>query len=164
MDLNLTDIIVLAIIVICAVFGAIKGFVSQIAGMFALIAGIWCACKLSELFAEYVKKWFELGEKALYIISFIVILVLIIIVVHFIGRGIEKIVRLTMLNWLNRILGFLFAAVKVVLVFSVAAYILNYIEGEWGLLPNGFGQDSLCYHSFLKISRALFPYLQSIAS
>lgn len=162
MDLSVIDIIVLVIIIACAIFGAIKGFISQIVSILSLIAGIWCACKLSELLAKYIKEWFAIGENSVYIISFIAILVVVIILGHFIGRGIEKIVRLSMLSWLNRLLGFLFAAAKVVLILSVIVYIIDYIDKAWNLIPESLAQGSLFYSSFLKISKTFFPYLQGI--
>ena len=162
MDLSVIDIVVAVIIIACAIFGAIKGFISQIVSIVSLILGIWCACKLSELLARYVEEWFSLGESAVYIVSFIIILVVVIILCHFIGKGIEKIVRLTMMNWLNRMLGFLFAAAKVVIIMSVVVYILDYIDNAWNLIPEGLSGKSLFYSAFLKISHTFFPYLQSI--
>ena len=53
-DLSVIDIVVAVIITACAIFGAIKGFISQIVSIVSLILGIWCACKLSELLARYV--------------------------------------------------------------------------------------------------------------
>lgn len=162
MDLSVIDIVVAVIIIACAVFGAIKGFISQIVSIISLVLGIWCACKLSELLARYVKEWFSIGESAVYIVSFIIILVVVIILCHFIGRGIEKIIRLTMMNWLNRMLGFLFAAAKAIIIMSVAVYIIDYIDNAWGLVPEGLAGKSLFYSTFLKISQTFFPYLQSI--
>lgn len=162
MDLSVIDIVVAVIIIACAVFGAIKGFISQIVSIVSLVLGIWCACKLSELLARYVKEWFSIGESAVYIVSFIIILVVVIILCHFIGRGIEKIIRLTMMNWLNRMLGFLFAAAKAIIIMSVAVYIIDYIDNAWGLVPEGLAGKSLFYSTFLKISQTFFPYLQSI--
>ena len=70
--------------------------------------------------------------------------------------------RTELVAWLNRLLGFLFAAAKVVLILSVIVYIIDYIYKAWNLIPESLAQGSLFYSSFLKISKTFFPYLQGI--
>lgn len=163
MDLTAVDYIIMVSVFACAIFGAIKGFVTQIVSIVSLILGVWCACKFSEFISKYIREWFSIGDSVVYIISFIAILIVVIIICHFLGKGIEKIVNLTMLNWLNRLLGFIFAAAKILIILAVAAYIIDFADKTWNILPDKNILDrSQSYGSLVKIYKSLFPYLQEL--
>lgn len=164
MDLGILDFIILIIIFASAIYGAFKGFVSQIVSIASLILGVWCAFKFSDFAALQIKKYFEMGETAIYIASFILILVLVIIAGNIIGRAIEQIIHFSLLGWLNRLLGVIFSAAKWVIIMSLIAYTINYINASWHLLPSDFSTGSKFYPQLTSLSQKIFPYLQSIVS
>ena len=162
MNLDFVDIIILIVIIASAIYGAFKGFVSQFVSVVSLLLGVWCAFKFSPYVSGYIKNLFAVGETAVYIIAFIIILLVVIILCTFIGKGIEKIVSFTMLNWLNRLLGILFCAIKSVVIMSIIVFLLNYIDKTWDLIPNSIFSKSIFYPHLEGLSQKIFPYLQSI--
>lgn len=161
MDLTVPDYVILIAVVAAAIYGAIKGFVAQIVSILSLILGVWCACKFSEYIAKYVKEWFTVGDSVIYIISFVIILIVVILIGHFIGKGIEGVVKLSMLGWLNRLLGFIFAAIKTMIILAVIAYVINYINGMWHIIPQAKLNASPLYCNLIKFYKWLFPYLEN---
>lgn len=164
MDLGILDFIILIIIISSAIYGAFKGFISQLASIASLLLGVWCAFKFSGYAAAQMKELFEIGETAVYIVSFIIILVIVIIIGNLIGKAVEKIIHLSLLGWLNRLLGVLFSAMKWVIVMSLVAYVLNVINGAWHIIPDKFFAGSHLYPHLTNLSHKIFPYLQSIVS
>ncbi len=164
MDLGVTDFIILIIIVASAIYGAFKGFISQIVSIISLLLGVWCAFKFSNLIASYIKDLFSIGETAVYLVSFVAILVVVIILGNFLGKGLEKILQLSMLGWLNRLLGILFSAIRSVVILSILVYVINFINKSWNLIPDSIFSGSYFYPHLTNLSEKIFPYLQNLVS
>ena len=162
MDFGLLDFFILIIVIASAIYGAFKGFISQITSVASLILGTWCAFKFSEFIASRIKEWITAGETAIYILSFIIILIAVILLSNILGRAIEKLINLSTLGWLNRILGTIFCSIKWIAILSLFTYIINYIDATWDLIPEGIFADSYLYPHLTSISEKIFPYLQAL--
>ena len=137
MDIGALDIIILVIIAASAVWGIFKGFVRQIVSIAALLLGIWCAFKFTAYLSAQAKELLSLSiaQNTLHIIMFVVIFIIVMILAHFIGKGIEGIIKLSLLGWLNRLLGFLFGALKATIILSVAVYLINHLNNMFNIIP-----------------------------
>lgn len=166
MNLGILDIVIFASIAAGAVFGIFKGFVRQIVSIAALVLGAWCAGKFTADLAAAIKGWFslEIAQQTLHIIAFVIIFILVIILAHFIGRGIESIIKLSMLGWLNRILGFLFGALKAIIILSVAAYAVEYLNGMFKIIPQDILAKSEGYGFLTTFAHKFFPFLNNYFS
>ena len=166
MDIGALDIIILVIIAASAVWGIFKGFVRQIVSIAALLLGVWCAFKFTAYLSAQAKELLSLSiaQNTLHIIMFVVIFILVMILAHFIGKGIEGIVKLSMLGWLNRLLGFLFGALKATIILSVAAYLINYINNMFHIIPQDIFSGSRGYAFLEHFHRNIFPFLEKIFS
>lgn len=166
MDLGIMDIIIILIIAAAAIMGIFKGFIGQLVSIVSLILGIWCASRYTGILSSHVKGWLSLdmSQQTLHIIIFIAIFIIAVIIAHFIGKGIEGIAKLTMMGWLNRILGFLFGAAKAIIILSIAASALNWINGTFHLIPDDFLADSRAYGFLSGFAKEFFPFLQKYFS
>ncbi|MEG1484444.1 MAG: CvpA family protein [Bacteroidales bacterium] len=164
MNLPILDTIVLIIIIASAIWGIFKGFVSQIVSILSLIFGVWCAFKFSHYFSGQLKNLFSLPmeQPTLQIIMFIFILIIIIILGHFLAKGLEGIVKLSMLEWLNKLLGFVFAALKAIIILSIIVYVINYLNNCWDFIPKETFATSKTFKFLTAFSSKLFPYLQNL--
>ena len=124
------DIIIIAIVIVVAIWGLFKGFISQAVSILALILGIWCASRFTGFLTSKVDGWFNLdiAQDSLHIILFAVIFIVVAILAHFIGKGIESIIKLSLLGWVNRLLGLLFGALKAIVILGIAIYAINYLN------------------------------------
>ena len=166
MDIGALDIIILVIIAASAVWGIFKGFVRQIVSIAALLLGVWCAFKFTAYLSAQAKELLSLSiaQNTLHIIMFVVIFILVMILAHFIGKGIEGIVKLSMLGWLNRLLGFLFGALKATIILSIAVYLINYINNMFHIIPQDIFSGSRGYAFLEHFHRNIFPFLEKIFS
>lgn len=166
MSIGLLDITILVIVAASAIWGIFKGFVTQIVSIASLLLGLWCAFRFTAPLSNKVKELLslEVTQDILHVIIFAVILLAVMIVSHFIGKGIEGILKLSMLGWLNRLLGFLFGALKATILLSVVAYIVNYANNLLHIIPEGTFSGSHGYTLLLNFQQKIFPFLEQIFS
>ena len=164
--MSTVDIIIAVIILAAAVWGAFKGFVKQTVSIIGVLIGIWGGVKLSAYLATHAKEMLSLttAQNTLQIIAFAVIFIVILILTHFIGKGIEKIVKLSMLGWVNRLLGFLFGGVKATILLGLAVYALNYLNKLFHFIPKEILDGSKGYALLEQFNSNIFPFLERIFS
>ena len=117
--MNYIDIIIIVLLVISAIRGAVKGFIYEITSLIALIAGVWGAIELSGASETFLIEKLNLNNNYVHIIAFVVTFLLIIILVHFIGKAVEKAIETIKLNFINRLLGFGFALLKSAFILGI---------------------------------------------
>lgn len=160
------DIIIIAIVLAAAIWGLFKGFISQAVSILALILGIWCASRFTGFLTSKVDGWFNLdiAQDSLHIILFAVIFIVVAILAHFIGKGIESIIKLSLLGWVNRLLGLLFGALKAIVILGIAIYAINYLNNTFNLIPKEVFSNSRGYGFLLHFTKEFFPFLHNLFS
>lgn len=116
------DIIFLIIVILAIVHGWRRGLIiglcSAVCGLFGLAAAV----KLSAVLATHMKTDLHLSNRWLPVISFILVFVLVIFVIHWIGRLLEKFIKLILLNWLNKLGGILLFIIFYVSIYSILLF------------------------------------------
>ena len=160
------DIIIIAIVIVVAIWGLFKGFISQAIGIAALLLGLWCSSKFTGLLAPKVDGLLNLdiSQNSLHIILFAVIFIVSVILVHLIGKGIEKLVQLSLLGWVNRLLGFVFGALKAIVILGIAVYAINYLNNTLNLFPKEILNESQGYGFLMRFTKEFFPFLHNLFS
>lgn len=164
--MSTVDIIIAVIIVAAAIWGAFKGFVKQIISIVGLLLGIWCAFKFASWLALQTKELLSLAmaQDTLCIIAFAVIFIVVLILTHLVGKGIEKIIKLSMLGWVNSLLGFVFGGLKATILLGLAVYMLNYLNKMFNFIPKDVLAGSKGYAFLEQFNSNIFPFLERIFS
>ena len=128
------DVIILAVIVIAAIYGLVKGLIRGLFGIIALIAGIWIASRTFRQFATYL----PFNNPTLSnILSFIVIFLVVAIVITVIGFIVRKIIRFASLGWIDRIFGLIFGFIIGVFInWVVCILILSFAPNGKDVIAN----------------------------
>jgi membrane protein required for colicin V production len=155
--MNYIDIIILIILGFSMVRGFINGLVIEIASLAALIFGIWGAIKFSSFTAYKLYEYFDMTGQYIGIISFIITFIIIVIVIHFLGMLIDKLMEAVALGFLMKLLGIVFALLKTTLILSVIFVILNSIDARRPFLPRQKIEGSMLFNPISDIAPALFP-------
>lgn len=141
------DIFDLVIVITLALFtirGATDGFVGEVAGIFALIAGFWAARAWNAQLAPYLT---FIGNPSWRIAAACAILFLVaMIAIGFLARILKKIMAFSFAAWIDRFAGAILGLVKGVLLWALVIVLLEKLF-----------QDA----QFLRESRAL-PYFDAI--
>ena len=157
--MNYIDIIIIVILGIAMIRGFINGFVRELASLAALILGIWGAIKFSSFTAARLYDYFDMTGKYVGIIAFIITFLIIVVIIHFIGLLVDKLMKAVALGFINKLLGIAFGLLKSVLIMSVIFMVLNAIEQHRPFLPKEKIEGSMLYNPISDIAPAIFPII-----
>jgi membrane protein required for colicin V production len=157
--MNYIDIIIIIILALAMVRGFINGFVREIASLAALILGIWGAIKFSSFTAARLYDYFDMTGKYVGIIAFMITFLIIVVVIHFIGLLVDKLMEAVALGFVNKLLGIAFGLLKSVLIMSVVFVVLNAIDQHRAFLPKEKIEGSMLYSPISDIAPAIFPII-----
>ena len=141
------DIFIAVAIVISIVVGLIRGFVKEAISIAALLFAIWAALYFGPSVGDVSENWFKSEELQMWfgrVLVFLVILSL----GGLLGWGISKLVRLSVLSGMDRLLGSVFGVARGVLLVAVAI-----IGGQFA----GFDNDNWWLQS------KLIPHFEVVA-
>ena len=95
--MNIIDIAVIALAVIAIIWGAWKGFIAQLVSILGVFIGIWGASKLTPYVTSIVSGWFpeDNSEAIVKAVVFVLLVIIIILICHLIGKGLEKVAGIT---------------------------------------------------------------------
>ena len=157
--MNWIDAVIIIILVLSMLSGFINGFIKEVASLAALILGIWGAIRFSTFTAGKLYDYFDMTGQYVGIIAFVVTFGLIVVLIHFIGIVVDKIVTTISLGFLNRILGIAFGLLKSILILSVTFVVLNVIDSKRPFLPREKIEGSSFFNPISDIAPALFPII-----
>jgi membrane protein required for colicin V production len=157
--MNYIDVLILIAIALGMIGGFINGLVKEVASLAALILGIWGAIRFSSFTAARLYDYFDMTGRYVGIISFVVTFAIIVVIIHFIGILVDKLVSAVALGFVNRLLGIAFGLFKSVLIMSVIFVVLNAIDARRPFLPKDKIEQSMLYNPISDIAPALFPII-----
>ncbi len=116
------DLIFAVIIVLAIIKGWQRGLIVGVFSLVAIIIGLAAAMKLSTVVANYLGKSVKISEQWLPVISFAIVFLIVVLLVRWGAKAIQKIAESVMLGWVNRIGGVIFYCVIYITVFSVLLF------------------------------------------
>ncbi len=154
------DIILLGILIVAGFIGIRKGFIGQATKLIGLILGIWGAIHFSDFTARLIADHFTVNTKYLSLIAFAITFTALLVGIHFLGIIVEKLVNLTPLGIVNKVLGAVFGILQMALIISVILILLENLNQRFKLIPNDFGEKSILYNPIKSIAPTIYPYLR----
>ncbi len=128
-NINLFDVIVLSLVVILGLKGLFRGLTKELFGLIGIVGGVFIASRLAKTTGEIVNGIIPVdNESTILLIGFIVTLVLFWIIAYILGMVLEKVFSASGLGVFDRLLGFLFGAGKIFLLFSIIAYATSQVK------------------------------------
>jgi len=156
---NYIDIILGVLLVLAAFRGFYKGFVAEVASLAALILGVWGAIHFSHLTSDFIVDTFNYEPEYLGLVAFFVTFIVIVIVVHLVGKAVETIVSAVALGFINRLAGILFGIIKSALILSVLLLVFEEVDDNVGMIPEDMKADSQMYEPVKNLLPSIFPFL-----
>ena len=133
-------------------------------GIVGLILGIFLAGRFSAMLSGWLHRVAPtLSENVVKVLSFIVIIVVVCLCVVLLSRLLEKVIKITTLGWINRLLGVLLSVSAVVLLIGVIISVIEYVNTTWFTIisPEQMAK-SKGVQIISSITDALFPYLKQL--
>ncbi len=122
------DIIFAILIIIAIVKGYQKGLIVALFSIIALVAGLAAAVKLSAVVAMYFQNNTTVTLKWLPVLSFALVFIVVVFIVHLGGKLIQKTFEMALLGWANRIGGILLYIALYAIIFSICMFYLEKIN------------------------------------
>jgi membrane protein required for colicin V production len=116
------DIIFLIILVIAIFKGLRRGLIVAVFSVFALIAGLAAAMKLSVLFAGYLHDSINVSAKWLPVLSFVLVFLAVVLLVRWAASLLETLIKIAWLGWINRLGAVILYAALYTAIFSVLLF------------------------------------------
>lgn len=157
--MNYFDLIFAILLLWSAYQGITKGFLIMAASLAALVLGVWGAIRFSDLTAGLLIEHLNLTSRYTALIAFAVTFTGIVIAVHLLARGLDKLVKAVALGFVNRLAGLAFAVLRTAFIISIVLVILNSIDRRAPFIPEEHKGNSLLYNPLSKLAPAIFPYL-----
>ena len=161
--MNLLDIILLILFIPAIIRGISKGFIEQIIAMASLFLSAW----LAYLFSNTVSGWLgqyvsNVSPQVLYVISFVVIIIVTVALLHLLARLLSNIIKTISLGWLNALLGVALSIVNTILILGIIIMAFKSFNESTLHLSTELLDSSVVYKAISAVTDVLFPYIENL--
>ena len=158
--MNVIDIILGILLLLGFIRGFQKGFIIELAGIVALLAGIFGGLEYGYIAETYLNKWTDWSSSNIEIASFFMVFLGIVVLVSILAKILTTIVHSIALGLINRIFGALFGVIKTGLIIFILLLIFDYINGEGRLISQTKLENSVVVGTIRELSSTLLPSLE----
>jgi membrane protein required for colicin V production len=116
------DLFVVVILILAIIKGYQRGLIVGIFSFIAIIIGLAAAMKLSAVVAGYVGEAVKISDGWLPIISFAAVFLIVVLLVRWGAKIIQRATEAVMLGWVNRLGGIILYVALYITVFSVLIF------------------------------------------
>jgi membrane protein required for colicin V production len=159
--MNYLDIIILIPLAIFVFKGLRNGLILEVASLAALFIGIFAGIYLSDFVSGLLIKHFGLHAGNTSGAAFVLIFIAVIIVVRLIAKSLEKALDITPLGIVNKLLGAMFAALKILFVISLVFYAINKFDTAEKLITHPTKEKSFLYKPVAAIAPLAIPRIKA---
>ena len=160
--MEVIDIIILVLIGVGVIQGLMKGSLRQLAFIVGLVAGLLLARALFGTVAEQLAPALGTSITIAQILAFILIWVAVPLGCSLVASILTKALEFVCLGWLNRLLGALLGAVKVMLLVGLGIYVLEYIDPKAEIVSKTTKKASVLYTPMKELADQCFPVIKDV--
>jgi membrane protein required for colicin V production len=129
------DIIIILALVVSVVVGFVRGFIKESISIATLVVAVWAALYFGPSVGGISESWLTSAELRVWFGRALVFTV-VLVIGGLLGWGISRLVRLSVMNGVDRLMGSLFGAVRGVLLvalFVLGGQFAGFDNDEWWL-------------------------------
>ena len=160
--MGIVDIVICLCLIPAVVAGISKGFIRQAISLLVIWFGITLSIRFADNVSAWILKYVTISPFWLKIISFVLIWAAVAVILTLLGKLLTGILKFSMLGWLDRLLGAVTAIAIAIILLSLAASLLDSINGTFGFLPKKEMSESRLFPMLLDASNSIFPHLKQL--
>jgi len=160
--MEIVDIVICLCLIPAIVIGFFKGFIKQAISLLVVYLGITLSIRFADTVSSWILNYFTMSPFWLKIVSFILIWTAVALLLNLLGKLLTKVLKISMLGWLDHLLGALIAVVIAILLLSLFASLLDSLNGIFGFLPKKEMGESTLFPMLLDAAKSIFPHLRQL--
>jgi len=160
--LDTVDLILIVIGLIVAIDGYRKGFLSQATAILSIFVGVKLSVMCADRLGSWLAGYIDASPQIIKIISFAVIFIAVAILLKLVCLLLEKVLKLIMLGWLNRLLGVFLSVLKYLLIIALIAWVFNAINSKLPIIKTDFLDNSAIYPWIQDFANKVFPSIKEL--
>ncbi len=125
MEINYLDVVLGIILLLFGIGGLRKGFIIEVSSLLGFVAGVYGALYFSDFTAAKLSTQFDIPPTYLNAVAFLLTFIVLALLVNLIGKLLSKVVKEVNLGAFDKIGGFVFGALKGLLLCSLLIMVLN---------------------------------------
>ena len=158
------DIILLLCFVPAIVGGISKGLVKQVVDLVAILLAAWAAFRFSTVLGGWLSQHITLEPAILNVISFVLIIIVAAVLLNLVGALITKALQAVQLGFLNRLLGLVFAVLKVAVILGLVILLFETLNSTLNIVKPEATADAVVYNALKDIAEKIFPILKTFVT
>ncbi|MBR1578524.1 MAG: CvpA family protein [Bacteroidales bacterium] len=158
------DIILLLCFVPAIVSGISKGFVKQVVDLAAILVAAWAAFHFSTVLGGWLGRYITLEPSILNVISFVLIIIVAAVLLNLVGTLVTKALQAVSLGFVNRLLGLVFAVLKVAVVLGLLILLFETLNSTLHILKPESTADAVVYNALKEAAEKVFPILKTFVT
>jgi membrane protein required for colicin V production len=139
-----------------------RGLIFELAMIIGFLLGLYIAFKTSSLFESAVGKFIDAEGATLYVITFVIVLVAVVLLLVVFAKFLEGLLKIGKLTPINQVAGAVFGLLKFALAVSVVLSVFRPVDAQLQLLSAKTKSGSMLYQPVLSVSGFVFPALKDV--
>jgi membrane protein required for colicin V production len=135
--------------------GLRKGFVFMLLSLIGFIAGFWIASRFSVFLIPLLENYLRWNPHELQWLAYIILFVAVMILSRLVSYLLEKFMKATGLNWLNRLAGGFLNAVKYLFIAGLILTGADEIQKKFSIFPPAIFDNSTIYTPLVENTRKI---------
>jgi len=128
-NINIFDLVVIALVTILGLKGLFRGFIKEFFALVGIVGGVFIASRLSSDTGAIINTIIPMeNENTILLAGFVISLIIFWIIAYILGAVLEKVFKMSGLGIFDRLLGFVFGAGKIFLLFAIIAYAISQVK------------------------------------
>ena len=161
-DMGVIDIIIVCCSLPVLYFGIKNGLVKQLVAFAVIYFGIQLSLRFATPVAQWGMEHVKMSEFWAKAVSFILIFFVVALLLNLLGKIVEKIIKISMLGWLNKLLGVVMTFCLFALLISVLVYFVDSANNLLDFIPKEKLEESRFYPALLDLSQRVFPHFKEL--
>ena len=149
------DIVIALPMLIGLVRGIMRGLVSEVTAIAAVIVGYIGARLWGQSMSAWLVAQAHWSEPVCNLVAYSLLFLGITLSLNVLGKLLSKLLKAINLSWANRLLGALFGAGKWAIILLIVLYLVSQLDAQWHILPSQLKQDSVLYGPMVQFANQM---------
>ena len=153
------DIVLIIFLVVGAITGYKKGFLSELFTLLGIILGVLAGFKLMGAAMLFLDEHYDINEKVLPYVAFAVVFLIVVIGVSLLGKAFKASLEKTVLGSVDKLAGGLLGILKTAFMLSVLIWIFTALNVY---APKSFTEDAWLYPTIARFAPEVTSWIGQI--